>query len=97
MAALCLAPDGKTLASGDDKGLVELWDLPTNEELLTLKECTCQMYCLCFSPDAAALAGLSDTATGPWDVRLWLMRNDESKVLRATADSDSKEKPGNND
>ena len=56
--------------------LIQLWDVATAEELLTL-EADCNS--LCFSPDGKALATTSAAgpAPGPTEVRIWLAAEDD--------------------
>jgi eukaryotic-like serine/threonine-protein kinase len=86
VASVAFSPDGKTLASGggrfDARGQIatseiRLWDVPTGQERLTLKEngntgTPVTVTSLCFSPDGKTLAcagfdktvKLRDAATG---------------------------------
>jgi WD40 repeat protein len=38
VTCLAFAPDGKRLATGDDKGIVRLWEFPSGKELLRIEE-----------------------------------------------------------
>ncbi len=65
--SLAYSPDGATLASGGDDGLIKTWDLATGVERLTLEGHTGAVRALAFAPDGKTLAsGGSDGA-----VRLW--------------------------
>src|SRR5262249_27147609 len=62
--------DGKRLVTGGDDGVARLWDLPNNQEVLTLRGHTSGLYSAAFSPDGARLltAGLDQTIR-VWDAR----------------------------
>jgi RNA polymerase sigma factor (sigma-70 family) len=66
---LAFSPDGKRLATGDEAGVVKVWD-PAGRELHTLKGHTEPVRCLAFSPDGKTLAsGSRDLLALTWDVR----------------------------
>jgi WD40 repeat protein/serine/threonine protein kinase len=73
--SLSLAPDRRTLASGDRTGVVILWDLDTRRRLASLKVGTGHVERVEFSPDAKALAilareeGRDDCTLGLWELR----------------------------
>jgi WD40 repeat protein len=54
--ALAYSPDSRTLASGSGQGMVQLWDLVTGREIVTLPEKHEEVAALAFSPDGATLA-----------------------------------------
>jgi RNA polymerase sigma factor (sigma-70 family) len=68
--ALAFAPDGKTLACGNQDGVLHLWDATTGTEIRTLPVGMRHPSALAFSPDGKTIAlgdtsiSLIDTATG---------------------------------
>lgn len=65
--ALAFSSDGKTIASGGDDGLVQLWDASTGKKLLTLKGHTGHVRSVAIRPDGKQVASGSNDGT----VRLW--------------------------
>jgi WD40 repeat protein len=65
--SVAISPDGKTIASGSQKGTIRLWDAATGRELKVLTGHTAGVDGLAFSPDGKLLASSS------WDhsARLW--------------------------
>ncbi|PZV15103.1 MAG: hypothetical protein DCF20_11885 [Pseudanabaena sp.] len=55
-----ISPDGKILAGASSERIIELWDLPTNKKLQTLKGHTGRVYDVHFSPDGKRLVSASD-------------------------------------
>ena len=54
--AVSISPDGKILASADEKNLIKLWDIKTGQELHTLNGQKEEIYTISFSPDGQILA-----------------------------------------
>ncbi len=59
--ALAMSPDGRTLASGDEVGMVRLWDLPTGSAVSVLQGHAHSITRLVFSADGSLLASAADT------------------------------------
>jgi WD40 repeat protein len=55
--AVAFAPDGKTLASASDDSTLKLWNVATQQELLTIRRLGGSMSELLFSPDGRLLVG----------------------------------------
>lgn len=58
VAALGFSKDGTRLASGDSSGLVKVWDIRADRELLTLQQSQYGMKSVAFAPDGLTLASL---------------------------------------
>jgi WD40 repeat protein len=65
--AVAFSPDSKTLATGDEKGTVQLWDTATGKELRRWKAHAGEVARVLFAPDARSLVTTSEEAP----VRLW--------------------------
>jgi WD40 repeat protein len=64
---LAFSPDGKTLASADEGGVVKLWDVVAGRERVTLRGHTGAVNALAFGPDGRTLVSGGEDKT----VRLW--------------------------
>ena len=64
---LVFSPDNKTLINGDGNGRLQLWDITTGNELITLNGHTAQVDTLRFSPDGKTLVSAGQDGT----VLLW--------------------------
>src|SRR5262249_3027248 len=66
----CLAysPDGKTLASGSNNGLVRLWDTTTFQPLAVLEGCSDSVKALAFSRNGQELRAASWKETVCWSL-----------------------------
>ncbi|RLU90380.1 DNA-binding protein [Streptomyces griseocarneus] len=68
--AVAISPDGRTLAAGDSRGSVFIWDLPRRSLVTTLTDHTNAITGVVFSPDSRTLATTSDDGTARlWDTR----------------------------
>lgn len=66
--SLTFSPDGKTLASGDDKGTIRFWHVSSGKELASFTGHTGEVLCLAISPDGKVLAsGGQDKKIKLWD------------------------------
>jgi len=64
---LAFSPDGKTLAVATRDGCVNLWHLPSKQEIISLKAHRSHAWRAVFSPDRRSLA----TAGSDGNLRLW--------------------------
>lgn len=56
IGAITIHPDGRTIATGDDRGFVWLWDAKAGRELVNLGTFDGHFHGLVFSPDGKSLA-----------------------------------------
>jgi len=66
-AALCVSPDGATVAAAEGGGTVSLWDVATAKKRLSFATQHPQLRCVAFSGDGRLIA----TGGHPEEVRLW--------------------------
>ena len=70
--SVAISPDGRSLASGDTRGIVKLWDTITWKEVHSLDAHEGQVQGLSFSPDGRSLASASlDKTIRVWDTGTW--------------------------
>jgi hypothetical protein len=90
VVALAFAPDGRTLASGDERGVVKLWDVAALAERGTLRTVADEGFfnavaTVAFAPDGRTLAVAVEQGVQLWDVARasWLtsLAGHEGKVL----------------
>ena len=74
--ALVFSPDNKTLVNGDRNGKLQLWDITTGNEIITLEGHTKQVETLRFSPDGKTLVSAAQDGT----ILLW----DWDKVINGS-------------
>ena len=94
--SVAFSRDGKTLASGDNDGTVQLWDVATRQPIGLPLSNTGAVDWLAFSPDGKTLAtGNADGTVRLWDVATPLptsssLINDHTSVIWIAFSSDGK-------
>ena len=73
--ALVFSPDNTILVNGDGNGKLQLWDITTGDEIITLNGHTGQVETLRFSPDKKTLISAGQDGT----LLLW----DWDKVIKS--------------
>ena len=64
---VAFSPNGQLLATGDNKGIVKIWDVQTRQVIAQLESDTVTVYAVTFSPDGRTLA----TAGYQGKIKLW--------------------------
>jgi RNA polymerase sigma factor (sigma-70 family) len=67
-SSFAFSPDGKTLASGNMLGSIDLWDLTTDAHMAHLKTPKEQIGTVAFTPDGKTLVAAADKTITLWDV-----------------------------
>jgi len=68
--SIAFSPDGQLLATGDDQGDIQLWQVPSGKQLLRCSGHNGLVWSVAFSPDGQTLAsGSLDHTVRLWDVR----------------------------
>ena len=72
VSAVAFSPDGETIASASDDGMVGLWDAATRKQLGRLSGHTDAVSAVAFSPDGKTIASASyDQMVRVWEEVLW--------------------------
>ncbi|MCW3815103.1 serine/threonine-protein kinase [Micromonospora sp. DR5-3] len=81
VTALAFSPDGKLLISGDDNGVIKLWNITAARATATVamddSELKLGIERLAISPDGATLAAINDIG----DVGMWRLNNLGKRLL----------------
>ena len=68
---VAFSPNGQRLATGDNEGIVKIWDVQTRKVIAQLEGDTVGVYTVTFSPDGRTLA----TAGYHGQIKLWSVSN----------------------
>ena len=71
--AIAISPDGKILAAGDDDGVIRLWKIDDNQQILFIKAHQNSINTLSFSPDNQLLA----SGGADFNIKCWNITNSE--------------------
>ena len=69
--AVAFSPDGRLLATGDEIGQVNVWDVQSQQIIFQFKGASSSIYTVKFSPDGKTLAGAGYAG----DIGLWKVEN----------------------
>jgi WD40 repeat protein len=76
--ALALSSDGRILASGDEHGVIRLWDLATGRSRILASPTRVRIMDLRFCPDRRTLASIQ---SGPMGLLLWDLQTAQKRIL----------------
>lgn len=86
--ALAWSPDGRTLAIGSVRGIVELWNAAIGRKMLTLVKDMEYVHSIAFSANGQFLAAAGFASQGTGDLRIWQIDPDASPGVPAAAPLD---------
>jgi WD40 repeat protein len=78
ITTIAFSPDGKTLASGGDRGSIKLWDVASGEELMSLEDHSGPICLIRFSHDNKTLATCANRPDGSSEIFLWRATEDDA-------------------
>ena len=77
---VAFAPNGGTLASGDDSGTIRLWNVDTGELLKTIETESDTIDSVVYSPDGKTLVSTGNN--GDDGIRFWNVDVDTGELLK---------------
>ena len=73
------SPDARVLATGEDDGIVKLWNVVSGDELLMIRSEPGAVRHLRFSPDGSALAAGVELPDGRGEVQVWHAATEDTR------------------
>ena len=80
--SMAISPDGRTLATGDEAGVMRLWELPSGRPLAHWPVHEAAATALAFSPDGTVLV----TGARDGGLKLWRLAQLRSELARLGLD-----------
>jgi WD40 repeat protein len=84
---LASSPDGRTLATGDARGVVQIWDFETLRLMYLISSSDYEVKSLAFSGDGLRIVDIRDTKTRVWEPSVLVRKSadEEASVSDAVA------------